>query len=308
MAQARINLLHHCQDPTNTKLHNAIDQNKTELALSYIKDKDNVGIINVKSLENTPLLLALKKGNILVAEAILNHPDVDVHARDCRGLTALHWACMLRLDKIIEMLVAKGADPHAITKRWAQPDITEPYLMTPYNLYTREVLLFNFIRYYQAEESASQCNDAQDSKKEYHMRPQFESDWWGFRSTFFKQGNVYKEYLPSFIDSAHLHIPGEMAYTDIMFHIKDLCDNLKWKNPNTYFLTSQDEPWSNVRYKRNFFTGIFDFCEYRNAIPINQELLEKMWLLVAPTKAKNQAIKESGQIKSEDSLNVRRNN
>ncbi len=292
MAQAR----QRYQVETNTKLHNAIDQNDTKSALTYIEEKDSVDIINVKSLVNTPLLLALKKGNIPVVEALLKHPDIDVHARDCRGLTALHWACMLRQDKIIEMLIAKGADPHAITKRWGQSHITESYLMTPYNLYQREILLFNFIRYYQANEIASQYDK--------NMLV-FEYRWWAFKPVFF---NTKGDYLQSFIDREDLHIPGETAYTDIVFHMEDLCSNLKWKNPDTCFFTSQDQPCSYARHRRNFFAGIFDFCEYRNAIPINQKLSEKMWLFTIPTKAKNQEIKESGQVKSDGGLNVRRNN
>ena len=64
-----------------------------------------------------------------------------------------------------------------------------------------------------------------------------------------------------------------MAYTDIIFHMKDMRNNLKWKKANTSFVNL---PNGMLDFAENFALGMPGFCEFRNAIPINKILLERM--------------------------------
>lgn len=225
----------------------------TKLATSNIKEN----ILNVKSGGNTPLLLALKKGNVVVAEALLKQPGINSFEVDEHGLSALHWACMLRQDKIIEMLLEKNADPFLKTKNWSTSDFTEPFDFTPVELYQRQVLYTNFAEYYLYHEKI----------KERIVRC-IEFPIYG---DFIKKQNGY-QWL-GFVDRPSLHIPCETPYTDIIFHMKDLCTNLNWKQNETQFVhynRSCDE------FAENFRIGFGGFCKGRNAIPINKELLERM--------------------------------
>ncbi len=251
---------------SNTKLHTAIDLNQTTLALQYIKEDAKKELINAASLGNTPLLLALRKGNMRIAEELCAHPDVNIFAKDGRGLTALHWACMLRQNKIIDMLLKRGADPHLETPRWVDSDITEPFPMTPFELYNRDVLLRNFELYYCYDLAAYADRTAPTN---------FKKNYSPFFITFFHEvlgrDKVYA-YFSGFSDRKDLHIPGEMAYTDIIFHMKDLCENLNWKNNNTKFFTGD----SGRIFEKNFIAGIKSFCASRNAIPVDPNLIDQM--------------------------------
>jgi hypothetical protein len=250
---------HESEFPGNTALHDAIHENNTPLALELI-NKDN---LNVQALGNTPLLLALKKGNIVVAEALLNQPDIDINTKDGRGFTALHWACMLRQDKIIERLLELGANPHDIVEPWTESSIQQNFQMSPIDLYRRDIDVRHFTDYWSAEVQAGVKELPEDSPY-YH--------------TFFGAYSRAPVKRSGFADHHHLHIPGEMAFTDIIFHIKELCTNLKWINsPNRKFLTHEiDATTTEEVFRKNFGMGINDFCSNRNSIPVNPVLIEKM--------------------------------
>lgn len=143
----------------NTLLHKAIQRGQNALALAYI-DQDmqagdgqelvNIasGMPDIKRLQenkvgdtiNSPLLLALKKGNVEIAKKLLQHPRIDVNAKDARGLSALHWACMLRQNDLIKLLLDKGADPNYSAISW---DIYEEHYtgspITPLDLYQQKM-------------------------------------------------------------------------------------------------------------------------------------------------------------------------
>ena len=181
----------HYAHPDNTILHDAIHENDTTLALQNMTDK----IINTQSAGNTPLLFALKKGNVVVAEALLRNSSIDVFAQDSRGLAALHWACMLRQDKIIETLLDKKADPHLKVERWVESDtlgISEPFDLTPIALYERKVGVENFIYYYLFDVTVRAENEnAQRRIPSY--------------GSFFDSRHNYQA---GFKDRADLYIPG----------------------------------------------------------------------------------------------------
>jgi hypothetical protein len=81
-----------------------------------------------------------------------------------------------------------------------------------------------------------------------------------------------------FADRQDLHIPGDMAFTDIMFHMRELCVNLKWidKKRKFEFVSEREFPISTEMFRMNFGLGITDFCNFRNAIQINNQLIERM--------------------------------
>ena len=54
------------------------------------------------------LMLAIKKGYQDIALALLL-AGADVHGTDDEGWTALHWACVRGLDKVVEALIDRGS-------------------------------------------------------------------------------------------------------------------------------------------------------------------------------------------------------
>lgn len=235
------------QQSTNNALHEAILANETEQALRLIREDVNAALINAQSLKNTPLLLALKRGQIAIAAALLQHAQINVHEKDVRGLTALHWACMLRLNNIIHLLLKRDADPHFETKAWVSG--RGKMRMTPCNLYVREV--------------NPSCLQG------------------------FAQGDS-----SDYIDKASLCFMGEMAYTDIIFHIDAICTNLNWLKPGIKF-AALHEPLTNGHvfyrscdvFKFNFSKAYEVFCEFRNRSVVDQALLQCMQSLALPRQS-----------------------
>jgi hypothetical protein len=244
----------------NTLLHDAIIDNDTTKAISLIHGTDDSSFINKKSLGNTALMLALKCGNIEVAKQLLAHPYINVDTRDDRGLTPLHWACMLRQDDIIQLLMNKGADPRVETKKWGKLSDSKDELglpMTPENLYVSPVIYNNFCDFYRAS-----------------MISRHETALW--LDTYEHIGKESAFYI-IFADSPKLYIPGAIAYTDIIFHMKTLCENLGWKAESTKFYSIEEAGYRTSEFfKLNFITGIGHFCKYRNAIPVNERIVALM--------------------------------
>ncbi len=235
------------QHPINNVLHKAILANETEKALQLIREDIEAVLINAQSLQNTPLLLALKRGQIAIAAALLQHAHINVHEKDVRGLTALHWACMLRLNNIIHLLLKRDADPHFETKAWVSG--YGKMRMTPFNLYIREVNM--------------SC----------------------------LQGFAWSD-SSDYVDRASLCFMGEMAYTDIIFHIDAICTNLNWLKSGMKFVALQ-ERLANGRiffrscdvFKYNFSIAYEVFCEFRNRSAVDEALLQRMQPPILPKQS-----------------------
>ena len=102
------------RDMGNTFLLEAIIRDNTSIASQLIQLDSEKHSLDIASkcymASNTPLVLALKRGNIEIAQALIL-AGADVNKPGFRGFTPLHWACILRLNSIIEQLLAAGANP-----------------------------------------------------------------------------------------------------------------------------------------------------------------------------------------------------
>ena len=89
----------------NNLIHNSIINKNTSLAEICCRKAPSEDALNEVSYSNTPLLLALKHGNIKVALALLSREKVNVNTKDVNGLSALDWACMLRQNELIRSIM-----------------------------------------------------------------------------------------------------------------------------------------------------------------------------------------------------------
>lgn len=225
----------------NTELHKAILDNDIKKAATLIESDKEGKYINAKSMHNTPLLLALKRGCLEIARKLLTHPKLDVDAQDARGLSALHLVCMLRLDSFIEILINRGAS-YITIDLWSQSIRTE-LPISPINLYVNEID-HNCLVDYLAFESFCKTNSTNSCS--------------------------------GFADRANLIIPGEPAYTDLLiFHIDALCLNLHFVEKDFKFheMGKQGIFRSVELFRKNYELGIAPFCKQRNALPINSEMV-----------------------------------
>jgi hypothetical protein len=220
----------------NTAIHEAIIHNDTSLATRYVDmDKDGFNtdgrsIINVSSAGNTALLLALKRGDMDVALAIIAHPNVDVSLTDGNNLSPLHWACMLRQNEVINALLAKGADP---TLPWVCDGYSGRVSLTAKALYEHQLDLEKFTNYYRI-------------------------------------GRMNTEL---FIDGRGYKIAGEEAYSDVIFHMRELCRNLNWVGSATFKSDEDDVRRESDLFRYNFGQGAAGFCNSHNVIPVNQDIV-----------------------------------
>ncbi len=103
----------------NTFLLQAIATNATQMAIELIDLDRGKSSIDISDKDpaggNTPLILALKKGNFDVVKKLLTIPGITVDHRDGHGLSALHWAAILRAPScIIEKLIEQGAKDYPL--------------------------------------------------------------------------------------------------------------------------------------------------------------------------------------------------
>lgn len=99
-------------------IHFAIRYNKFAAVKALIKERPRL-LNEVDEHGRTPLLLAMSKAHFSIAEFLLQQPNVELNAvsygfvgmRAARnGATALHLAAKFGCEKLVEMLVRKGAD------------------------------------------------------------------------------------------------------------------------------------------------------------------------------------------------------
>lgn len=106
-----------------------------------------------------------------------------------------------------------------------------------------------------------------------------------FARALFDKSNQFSTRSP-FTDKTNLYIPGAVAYTDMCFHMRDLCINFGLKNHNDFIHslpyispngTKLERSNSSLnRFLRNYNRGIKSFCDFRNAIDVDPNVLKRL--------------------------------
>ncbi len=99
---------------SNTPLLGAIVHDDTSIAAKFIdldSEKKSLNICSETYMSsNSPLVLALKRGNFEIAKKLIL-AGADVNIPGFRRFTPLHWACIMRANDIIQLLLEHGANP-----------------------------------------------------------------------------------------------------------------------------------------------------------------------------------------------------
>ena len=257
----------------NTALHILIDTNQTDRALRYISYMDEKDL-NVQSKGNTPLMLALKKGNLTVARALLDNPKIDVTVEDNSGLTALHWAAILRADDIIVKLLEAGAKlydevdsanaydkehPEALLKKTKSPRLL--YQLNPIKAYFEKYLADSY-SYFEIQKVYGENADFKKEKTPQVRKVEQEIE------------QFYGCEDPKFFTEGHKGIMSAIAYSELVLHIKDICLNMDWMTPaiEAGIRASKSEVSPSDVLRKLFSVCYTVFLEKRNKQAVNQEI------------------------------------
>lgn len=115
---------------TNNALHNAILQGDIAACFRLIDlHRFDAAFLNTQSLNNTPLMLAMKCGLFSVAKHLITTGEVDCTLSDARGFSVLHFACAFRAHEIIDLLLEVGAiSPQAMHQQLIHSEWFKGYL------------------------------------------------------------------------------------------------------------------------------------------------------------------------------------
>lgn len=130
----------------NTELLNAVIDNNIDRVIDLINRDSQIETtkqeINIANWRNTPLLLAIKIGNLKMALAILQHPNVDINIADSNGMRPIHWACFFRMDSLIEELLKKS--PNVFIEKISSIDSFKYFnLLLPNDFYINNLCLLS---------------------------------------------------------------------------------------------------------------------------------------------------------------------
>ena len=235
------------EQPRNNALHEAILACQQETALE-LAGKLSTKEINHTSLGNTPLMLALKTGNLAVAAKILERDDVHVALADYRGITPLHLACAWRANDIILTLLKKCEES-------GYPTDTG----------------FDFEKLTGVSDMAKKFLAKRDLAKIYNAY-----DYETIKSMI-----KTSEYDESIVDEQSLCILPAPELTDaLLFHSKLICLNFKLKDESA-FIT---KPSSQHQFASDLMIGLKDIIEHRNSLPKDERVLN----LLAPTQQRKE--------------------
>ncbi len=122
----------------NSFLHEAIVWSRKDAAaylisLAAVADSTSLSLVDTfSSSRSTPLILASKTGDNSTALALIGlfkTRVTDLDQQDYIGNTALHYACLMRNDELIQALLLQGADPNIRNDRGCSP--LEYYKISP---------------------------------------------------------------------------------------------------------------------------------------------------------------------------------
>ncbi len=227
------------EQPNNNDLHDAILARNQETALE-LAAKLSTKEINHTSLGNTPLMLALKTGNLAVAAKILERDDVHFALPDHRGITPLQLACAWRANAIILTILKKcqesgipvdpGFDFEKLTgvDATAQKFLAKRNLAKIYNTYNEDMIRGIII------------------ERDYHE---------------------------SIVEEQSLCILPAPELTDaLLFHSRLICLNFHLKNEDDFV----DKPSKQHEFASDLMIGLKAIIEYRNAIPKVESVLTQI--------------------------------
>lgn len=238
--------LNYCIDITNTPLLAAVLRDNNIIARRLIELDSEKKSLNIASncymANNPPLVLALKRGNYEVAKSLII-AGANVNGKGFRGFTPLHWACILRFNDIIELLLMHGADPQIKNAFGRQP-----------------------LDYYLSDISA----DDLSFSRTFAQRPDSAEDY--IEEISYDRKDVTFVTLP---DATYHKEPARdyfatkvPDYSDLYWHIEGILNNLGLHN---LLVTN---PGMSDAEKFNLYTSIF--AEIRCQCTIRKELIEIM--------------------------------
>lgn len=240
------------EDMGNTLLLKAILWDKTDIAKWLIEWDISKKSFDIASCcymaKNSPLILAAKRGNQEIGiELIL--AGADVNQIDFRRFTALHWACMLRMNTLIEFLLNHGANPA----------IKNAFGKTPLDYYQADISAkdLSFYPSYASYESIP---------NEMRLLPM------SYKGVCIKRmlDISYGE------RDAHCFSTKLPDFSDIYWHYKGIFKNMGISEPNVPFSPNAkdngDGPRFNILMKA--------IADYRKQIPIDEALRLQMTVSV----------------------------
>lgn len=269
----------------NTPLLEAILNNDTWFVLQFClelkrnkADKDLSRQLNRKDKidtgGNTPLLLALKKGNKMMANALIM-AGADVKCRDAHGYTPMHYACFYRFDNIIKNMIDKGAD---INPKPPKPDpcaiifdYTPKAALTPFEFYKQNFTENDYeLRYGRTTLAPDQAGGILTKNEALQDLP------WHLHSAIITQ--IPKEEIPKYKDAFTIYLKEriklnlddatfESNYGELFKKIKNLADGNLKEAPGPIV-----EDNRTCGYLYNACISLF--MEYRNDKTISPEIVE----------------------------------
>lgn len=238
----------------NNQLHNAIlanDINKVNEILNKTHKHKLFSLFEKQSLLNTPLTLALKHGNIEIAKLLLKKMleifGIDpflISIRDCQGLTALDWACILRNDDIIKLILKMGVSVDLDDDNFGD---TFAHILYQSSIGSLDGFIQNI--------SEHTSNARTPEEKNLII------------ASFFAENKG--EPLPA------SHFLGCEPLSDTRYYMKDLCINLGILKKDA-LAEAEKQPVSHLQYYFAFMLGQEAFCKYRDAITPSPELLKAL--------------------------------
>lgn len=225
------------EQPSNNALHEAILARKHETALE-LAVKLSTKEINHTSLGNTPLMLALKTGNLAVAAKILERDDVHFALPDSRGIAPLQLACAWRANDIILTLMEKYRNENISTDvGFDFTKLTGVHAMMQKLISRRDLsMIYN-------KEYSHQSIEAAIIADKHHKK---------------------------IIDEQGLCILSAPELTDaLLFHSRSICLNFHLKDESEF----ENKSSTQYEFASDLMIGLKAIIENRNSLPKDERVL-----------------------------------
>lgn len=193
---------------------------------------------------NTPLILAAKINATKTIQQLIDL-EVNLDEQDYRGFTALHYACMLRNNDIIEKLLQAKAET----------SLRDAFGNTPLDYYKMEILESDLHYRYGAQDDGS-----------LNPKGDFDNSYFGTKKPCF---SALRWYL------AHIVTNNELGKNNFLFvdkQVKSIYDLAK------SFLSHRKAVTQKIIYNRM----IDCFCDNRRNIPLNPTIIDQLQLNILP--------------------------